>query len=100
MDAAATMISTKMLPCGLLWKYLGLNDQGEPRTNFLDNNLFRITQSRYLNDPFEMKPRVLLDRYSDEDWTVAREQARRSGIFPSGTLDDNLVEAFFLTPLP
>jgi hypothetical protein len=94
------MIGTKMLPCGLLWKYLGLKEQGEPRTTFLSDGLFRITQSRSLNDPFEMKPRVLLDRYSDEDWTVAREQARRSGIFPSGTLDDDLVEAFFLTPLP
>jgi len=94
------MLGTKMLPCGLLWKYLGLNDQGEPRTSFLDNGLFRITQPRSLNDPFEMKPRVLLDRYSDEDWTVARERARRSGMFPSGTLDDKLVEGLFLTPLP
>jgi hypothetical protein len=97
---AAAMLGTKMLPCGLLWKYLGLNDQGEPRTSFLDNDLFRITQPRSLNDPFEMKPRVLLDRYSDEDWTVARERARRSGMFPSGTLDDKLVEGLFLTPLP
>ena len=94
------MLGAKMLPCGLLWKYLGLNDQGEPRTSFLDNGLFRITQPRSLNDPFEMKPRVLLDRYSDEDWTVAREQAQRSGMFPSGTLDDKLVEDLFLTPLP
>jgi hypothetical protein len=94
------MLGTKMLSCRLLWKYLGLNDQGEPRTSFLHNGFFRITQSRSLNDPFAMKPRVLLDRYSDEDWTIAREQARRSGMFPSGTLDDNLVEAFFLTPLP
>jgi hypothetical protein len=89
-----------MLPPGLLWKYLGLNDQGEPRTSFLNDGLFRITQPRLLNDPFEMKPRVLLDRYSDEDWTVAREQARRSGMFPNGTPDDEVVESLFLATFP
>lgn len=89
-----------MLPPRLLWKYLGLNDQGELRTSFLDDGFFRITQPRFLNDPFEMKPRVLLDRYSDEDWTVAREEAQRSGMFPNGTPDDKVVESFFLASLP
>jgi hypothetical protein len=82
-SAGSTMPGTKMLPCGLLWKYLGL-DAGQPRTSFLHDGLFRITQARFLNDPFEMKPRVLLDRYSDEDWAVARERARLE--FPSGGL--------------
>lgn len=89
-----------MLPSGLLWKYIGLDEQGKPRTNFIEDRLFRITQPRSLNDPFEMKPRVLLDKYSTEDRTVARNQAISSGFYQNGIPDDEEIERFFLTPYP
>ena len=50
------------LPQGLLWKYLGLNEEGRPRIGFLIDELFRVTQPQFLNDPFEMKARILRKR--------------------------------------
>lgn len=89
-----------VLPNGLLWKYIGLDERQRPRLDFLDDCLFRITQPRALNDPFEVKPRILLERYSEEDWHVARERALSSGMFPSGQCSDKDVEAFILAPYP
>jgi hypothetical protein len=50
-----------------------------------------------LNDPFEVKPRVILDEFSDEDWAVARAGARQAGI-PSD--DDGVIRALFLEAYP
>jgi len=87
------------IPEGLLWKYLGLEKgcPGAPRLRFLEKNCFRITQPCALNDPFEVKPRVILDEFSDEDWAVAREGARQAGI-PSD--DDEVIRALCLEAYP
>jgi hypothetical protein len=46
-----------------------------------------------LNDPFEVKPRVILDELSDEDWAVARDGVRQAGM-PND--DDEVIRALFL----
>lgn len=89
-----------MLPNGLLWKYLGLDDNQQPRLAFLDDCLFRITQPRALNDPFEVKPRILLDQYSEEDRIVARQEALASGVFPGGLPSGDEIERLFLASGP
>jgi hypothetical protein len=91
------MARRRMLEGGLLWKYLGVVRSQEPRLTFLDDGLFRITQLLALNDPFEVKPRVLLDQFAEEDWTVARVLAQQAG-FP--TDDDEMVRGFFLEAYP
>jgi hypothetical protein len=50
-----------------------------------------------LNDPFEAKPRVVLNEFVEEDWAVAREGARQAGI-PSG--DDEVIRALSLEAYP
>src|SRR6266511_3526830 len=62
----------------ILYKFLGLKEQNGKRTvraDFLDNQLFRFTQPSLLNDPFEMKPVIIMNKYSEEDYAVAREIA-------------------------
>jgi signal transduction histidine kinase len=87
------------IPEGLLWKYVGLEGgcPGAPRLRFLEEGCFRITQPSALNDPFEVKPRVILDEFSDEDWAVARDSARQAGMIPN---DDDEVRALFLEAYP
>jgi hypothetical protein len=89
-----------MVPQGLLWKYLGLDDMEKARTSFLHDCLFRVSQPRALNDPFEMKPRVLMNKYSSEDWAIAREGALRDGMPPEMVQDDEEVESYALLPYP
>jgi hypothetical protein len=81
----------------LLWKYLGVAAPRQPRITFLEDALFRITQPLALNDPFEVKPRILLDQYAEEDWAVARKLAQQAR-FPSG--DDEMIRAFILESYP
>jgi hypothetical protein len=81
----------------LLWKYLGVDQAKNPRLTFLDNGLFRVTQPRALNDPFEMKPRVLLDEFADEDWAVARARAREMRMAGA---DDETIRMLFLEAYP
>ncbi len=86
-------------PRNLLFKYLGL-DKGIPRTSFLDDGLFRVTQPSALNDPFEMKPRVLVNTYAEEDRSVARDIARRMGFLDAAQLsEDRFIEGLFLKPI-
>jgi hypothetical protein len=80
----------------LLWKYLGVDRPRNPRLAFFDNQLFRVTQPLALNDPFEMKPRVLLEHFADEDWTVARARAREDSI-PD---DDETIRMLYLEAFP
>jgi Protein of unknown function (DUF2971) len=83
----------------LLFKYLGL-DKGIPRTSFLDDGLFRVTQPSVLNDPFEMKPRVLVNKYAEEDLSVARDTARQMGFLDAAQLrEDRFIEGLFLKPI-
>ena len=89
-----------MLPENLHWKLLGLTDGRIPRSNFISDQLFRITQPTCLNDPFEMKPRVLLEEYSSEDCEKAREQARNENFVSGSEPSDEDVERFILTPFP
>ena len=86
-----------MLDDGLLRKYLGVEDSGHPRLSFLDDGIFRITPPQALNDPFEVKPRVLLDEFADEDWAVARARGREAGISPD---DDETIRTFLLEAFP
>ena len=81
----------------LLWKYLGVVQPREPRLTFLENARFRITQPLALNDPFEMKPRVLLDDFAEENWAVARARAREVGM-PEA--DDETIRMLFLGTYP
>ncbi len=69
-----------------LYKYLGLKPDGTVRADFLENGLFRFTQPDKLNDPFEVKPEVLMEAYSTEDVERARERALEAG-FPEDNLD-------------
>jgi Protein of unknown function (DUF2971) len=87
------------LPCNLLFKYLGLKNE-VPRTSFLDDCLFRVTQPSALNDPFEMKPRVLVNKYAEEDWSIARDTARQMGFLDAAQLsEDRFIEGLFLKPV-
>jgi hypothetical protein len=86
-----------MMPDDLLWKYVGTSNAGVARTEFLNDRLFRISQPSALNDPFEMKPRVLLDSYSEEDWRVARARAQRE---LSAVPPDDEIESMFLASAP
>ena len=88
-----------MLPEDLLWKYIGLDRAGELRLPLLGSCEFKITQPCDLNDPFEVKPFVLIDQYSAEDWVIARRRARESGMFMKEPSDDN-VERLFLSTIP
>jgi Protein of unknown function (DUF2971) len=83
------------LPCNLLFKYLSLE-----RKSFLDDCLFRVTQPSELNDPFEMKPRVLVNKYAEEDLSVARDTARQMGYLDADQLsEDRFIEGLFLKPI-
>jgi hypothetical protein len=81
----------------LLWKYLGVDQLREPRLTFLEDGLFRITQPRALNDPFEVKPRVLIEEFADEDWDIARAHAEHVGIARD---DDEMIRMMFLETYP
>lgn len=85
---------------GLLWKFLGCDEQGRPRTSFIDDRMFRITQPSALNDPFEMKPKVLFGQYAPEDLDIARETARKAGMPAEIIEDEKEMEAMFLAPFP
>lgn len=89
-----------MLPKNLHWKLLELTDDRVPRSAFILDQLFRITQPNCLNDPFEMQPRVLLEEYSPEDWEEARKQARNANVSPNFELTDEDIERTFLAPFP
>jgi hypothetical protein len=88
-----------MLPLGLLWKYLGVDNHQQPRLSFLGDCFFRITQPTALNDPYEGKLGILLDQYSADDRKVAREIALSSGMFPIEISDEN-VEMLLLDSFP
>src|SRR5262245_20350934 len=79
------------------YKYIGLRDDGAVRADFLKDGLFRFTQPDRLNDPFEVRPRVLMEAYSDEDTERARTEALRAG-FPRDDLDGFL--PLFLETIP
>ena len=79
------------------YKYLGLKIDGSVRADFLENALFRFTQPDQLNDPFEVRPRVLMEEYSNEDSQRAREQALEAG-FPKEDLEKFL--PLFLKTMP
>jgi hypothetical protein len=87
------------LPDNLLFKYLGLDKNENPRTTFLENCLFRVTQPSELNDPFEMKPRVLVDEYSEEDFSVARDLAYKDGFQADQFSDNRYIEMEYLQPM-
>jgi len=78
------------------YKYLGLKSDGNVRADFLENGLFRFTQPDQLNDPFEVRPRVLME-YSNEDIQRARERALEAG-FPKENLEKFL--PLFLKTMP
>ncbi len=87
----------KMLPDNLLWKYKSLTDHDRNLLGFLEDCCFRITQPSALNDPFEMKPCVLVNSYSDDDWRVAREQSLHDH---GQSLPDNDIEMLYLQVFP
>jgi hypothetical protein len=89
-----------MLPDNLHWKLLGLTVDGVPRSDFISDQLFRITQPKCLNDPFEMQPQVLLEKYSPEDWSEARKQMRKTSLFSDSEPTDEDVQALFLDSYP
>ncbi|TWB27122.1 DUF2971 domain-containing protein [Nitrospirillum bahiense] len=66
-------------------------------TGFIDNNLFRFSQPKSLNDFREALPEVLFSGYSDEDWAVAYADAASVGLdgAPRST-----IEALFLASCP
>ncbi|MGE5304658.1 MAG: hypothetical protein ACM3TN_15215 [Alphaproteobacteria bacterium] len=68
------------------YKYCGLKDGENIRVDFLSDCLFRFTQPDQLNDPFEVRPVVLTERYSEEDKERARKEALKIGL-PKDDLD-------------
>lgn len=83
----------------VLWKYLGVLGDGRPRTTFLDDQLFRFTPPHSLNDIAELKPRILMDQFSDDDLRMARKQAAKA--FSGGvSASDDLNAQLFLRPFP
>jgi hypothetical protein len=81
----------------VFYKYLGLKGDGTVRANFLTNALFRFTQPNQLNDPFEVRPRVLMGVYAEEDVELAREEALKAG-FPADQIEK--FRSLFLETLP
>lgn len=86
----------KMRP-DLFYKYLGLKSDATVRSDFLVNELFRFTQPDQLNDPFEVRPRVLMGAYSEEDMDTARKEALKAG-FPADQMETFL--PLFLETFP
>lgn len=64
------------------YKYLGLKSDGTVRSNDLADGLFRFAQPDQLNDPFEVRPRILMGAYSEEDMDTSREAAFNAGFTP------------------
>jgi hypothetical protein len=68
------------------YKYLGLKVNGTVRADFLTNGLFRFTQPNQLNDPFEVRPRFLMEAYAEEDIELAQDAALNAG-FPRDQIE-------------
>ena len=88
----------------IIYKYYGLDykniNEPKPRTAWINNYLFRFTQPNKLNDPFEVRPKLLFNTYSKEDYERAYEQAIQSDFFqdPKDITKDKL-ERFFLNSM-
>lgn len=59
----------------------------------MKNPIFRFTQRNQVNDPFEIRPRVPMEAYTEEDIDRARERALEAG-FPKENLDQCLRDFF------
>ena len=81
----------------MFYKYLGLKVDGTVRADFLTNGLFRFTQPNQLNDPFEVRPRVLMEAYAEEDIELAQEAALNAG-FPRDQIEKFLPLFLETTP--
>lgn len=82
----------------MLVKYLGTttNEQNEhiPRSEFLENGLFRMTQPKFLNDKgSEAKFFPYFDKFSPADMAYARKCFFRfnAGINPEEPSDEQLI---------
>lgn len=73
----------------LIYKYVA------PRTEFLQTELYRFTQPNELNDPFEARPIVLINKYSREDCEVARAKAAADG---GPNLSQEELEGIYMSP--
>ncbi len=69
--------------------YLGLKSNGKVRALVFEKLIFRFTQPNQVNDPFEIRPRVPMEAYTEEDIDRARERALKAG-FPKENLDQCL----------
>jgi hypothetical protein len=85
---------------GVLFKYLGLREDGTVRADFFENELFRFTQPHKLNDPVEAMPALVYDRYTERDRGVARERLATNPRIRLGDAADELLERLCLDPFP
>lgn len=76
----------------LIYKY------SAPRLDLLKSTLIRFTQPNGLNDPFEARPRLLMDSLAPEDIESARAEAKMMGLSPD--LPREQLEALFLRGFP
>lgn len=76
----------------LIYKYVKFDHS---RPGFLQTELFRFTQPNDLNDPFEARPRVLMNNYAPEDYEVARAKAAADG---GSKLSLEELEGIYMSP--
>ncbi|EPK6332392.1 DUF2971 domain-containing protein [Klebsiella pneumoniae] len=88
----------------MLVKYYGLFFNKEtngfsPRTEFISNGLFRMTQPKYLNDKgSEARLWPYFNRFSPADYSWAKREHDKIQLNPSYTPSNEELENFFLKP--
>lgn len=83
----------------ILYKYLGL-DGCHPRTTFLDDGLFRITQPRFLNDKHsESRLKPYFNEFSPADLDWARREHAKSQVLDNYVPSDADLIRLHLEPM-
>src|SRR5688572_23632973 len=67
-----------------------------PHRDFLGNGLFLFSPPG-TNDPKEALPEVIFQRYTPEDYAVARSKAQQAGLY---NISVEMLEQLFLNPYP
>ncbi|HCG8023171.1 TPA: DUF2971 domain-containing protein [Vibrio parahaemolyticus] len=89
----------------MLVKYYGLvfdedSKSLQPRTEFILNGLFRMTQPKYLNDKgSEARLSPYFNEFSPADYAWARKEHAKIQVDSTYTPSDDELESFFLKPV-
>jgi len=85
----------------IIFKFYGLSSSNTVRDSWIKDYLFRFTPPRELNDPFEVRPKLLFNEYSKEDYLLAEQKAKNDTMFQhADTIDKEKIRKFFLDPYP